>query len=193
MGPLEQLRRQGARRLVVKVDGDSDSELAHALAGVTVSRIDAREARLVLADETDSQTVLAAAMAAGRVEKFDFEERRLSEVFREAVRVKAEIIIPIIATFVGLRIFMRRRRAKGPRLRERPLSDISLVAHREIRERVKTPRLRVATLIVLLVVAAGIIIPVVRKGHESTVRVGAVGAATSAALRTTARAAAVAC
>ncbi len=104
--------------------------------------------------------------------------------------MKAEIIIPIIAVFIGLRIFMRRRRANGPRLRERSLGDISLVARREIHERVKTRAFRVATLIVLLVVAAGIIIPVLRKGHESTVQVGVVGA-TSAALRTTARAAAV--
>ncbi len=85
VGPLEQLRRQGARRLVVKVDGDSDANWARALPGVTVSRVDAGEARLVLADATDSQVVLAAAMAAGPVEKFDFEERRLTEVFREAV------------------------------------------------------------------------------------------------------------
>ena len=85
VGPLDELRRQGARRLVVKVDGDPNANWARALAGVTVSRIDAGEARLVLDDSADSQAVLASAMAAGRVVRFDFEERRLTEVFREAV------------------------------------------------------------------------------------------------------------
>ena len=85
VGPLDELRRQGARRLVVKVEGDPNANWARTLEGVTVSRIDAGEARLVLDDSADSQAVLTRAMAAGRVVRFDFEERRLTEVFREAV------------------------------------------------------------------------------------------------------------
>jgi ABC-2 type transport system permease protein len=105
--------------------------------------------------------------------------------------VKTAIIIPLIVVLVGVRMLIRRRRAQGPRLRDRSLGDIELVARREIRERVKTRAFRIATLIVLLVVAAGIVIPVLRKGHEATVHVGVVGA-TSATLRMTAREAAVA-
>jgi ABC-2 type transport system ATP-binding protein len=86
VGRLDELRRGGARRLVVKVEGDPDATWARALEGVTVSRVDGGAARLVLDEATDSQKVLDAAIAAGRVVKFDFEERRLSEVFREAVR-----------------------------------------------------------------------------------------------------------
>jgi ABC-2 type transport system ATP-binding protein len=85
VGPLDELRRSGAPRLVVKVEGDPDATWARSLPGVTISRVDAGAARLVLGDHADSQRVLAAAMAAGRVVKFDFEERRLTEVFREAV------------------------------------------------------------------------------------------------------------
>jgi ABC-2 type transport system permease protein len=97
--------------------------------------------------------------------------------------MKSAIIIAIVAVVLGLRIYMRHRKQKGPRLSERSLSDIALVARREIRERVKTRAFRIATLIVLLVVAAAIIIPVLRKGHETTVHVGVV-AATTASLRT---------
>ncbi|MGA8296296.1 MAG: ABC transporter permease [Acidimicrobiales bacterium] len=104
--------------------------------------------------------------------------------------MKSAIIIAIVVVVLGLRLFMRRRRASSPRLRERSLSDVALVAKREIRERVKTRAFRVATLIVLLVVAAGIVIPVVRKGHETTVHVGVVGT-TSTTLRTTAQQAAM--
>lgn len=86
VGPLDELRRAGARRLVVKVDGDPDASWARGLVGVSVSSVDAGGARLVLDDATDSQVILTAAMAAGRVERFDFEQRRLTEVFREAVR-----------------------------------------------------------------------------------------------------------
>jgi ABC-2 type transport system ATP-binding protein len=85
VGTLDELRSTGARRLVVKVEGDPNANWARPLSGVTVSRLEAGEARLVLNDQTDSQAVLAAAMAAGRVVKFDFQQRRLSEVFREAV------------------------------------------------------------------------------------------------------------
>ena len=85
-GSLEELERQGARRLVVKVEGDRDGAWARGIGGVTISRTEAGESRLVLDDGVDSQALLATAMAAGPVVRFDFERRRLSEVFREAVR-----------------------------------------------------------------------------------------------------------
>jgi ABC-2 type transport system ATP-binding protein len=85
-GSLEELERQGARRLVVKVEGDRDGAWARGIGGVTISRTEAGESRLVLDDGVDSQALLARAMATGPVVRFDFERRRLSEVFREAVR-----------------------------------------------------------------------------------------------------------
>ena len=85
-GNLEELERQGARRLVVKVEGDRDGAWARGIGGVTISRTEAGESRLVLDDGVDSQELLTRAMAAGPVVRFDFERRRLSEVFREAVR-----------------------------------------------------------------------------------------------------------
>ena len=85
-GNLEELERQGSRRLVVKVEGDRDGAWAAGLAGVAISRTEGGESRLVLDDGVDSQALLATAMAAGPVVRFDFERRRLSEVFREAVK-----------------------------------------------------------------------------------------------------------
>ncbi len=106
--------------------------------------------------------------------------------------MNAAVFIPILAVLVVLRIIMRRRKSSGPRPpSERSLSDVALVARREIRERVKTRAFRIATVIVLLVVAAGIVIPVLHKGHKTTVYVAVVGS-TSAALGTTAREAAAA-
>lgn len=103
--------------------------------------------------------------------------------------MKGVFIIPIVAFVIGVRLWMRRRKSRGTKLREQSVGDVQLVARREIRERVKTRAFRISTIIVLLVVAAGIVIPVIRKGHETTVRVGVVGT-TSATVRAVARAAA---
>jgi ABC-2 type transport system ATP-binding protein len=84
-GTVDELATSGARRLVVRVEGDRDAAFARALPGVTVSEVSAGEARLVLDDTVDSDAVLRAAMDAGRVTEFSFERRRLSEVFREAL------------------------------------------------------------------------------------------------------------
>ncbi len=84
-GSVDDLATSGPRRLVVRVEGDRDGLWARALAGVTVSEVDAGAARLVLDESVDSESVLRAAMAAGRVTEFSFERRRLSEVFREAL------------------------------------------------------------------------------------------------------------
>ncbi len=85
-GNLDELERQGSRRLVVKVDGDRDGAWARGIPGVTISRTVVGESRLVLDDTVDSQKLLSMAMAAGPVLRFDFERRRLTEVFLEAVR-----------------------------------------------------------------------------------------------------------
>jgi ABC-2 type transport system ATP-binding protein len=85
-GTVDDLATSGARRLVVRVEGDRTAGWANGLSGVSVSEISAGAVRLVLDDEVDSDVVLKAAMAAGRVTQFSFERRRLSEVFREAVQ-----------------------------------------------------------------------------------------------------------
>jgi ABC-2 type transport system permease protein len=50
-----------------------------------------------------------------------------------------------------------------------------LVAQREIRERGRSTALRVGTVISLLIVAAAVAVPALRKGHRPTYRVGIVG------------------
>ena len=84
-GTVDDLASSGARRLVVRIEGDRAADWARGLKGVEVSEVSAGVTRLVLNDEVDSDIVLRAAMAAGRVTQFSFERRRLSEVFREAV------------------------------------------------------------------------------------------------------------
>lgn len=84
-GTVDELETSGARRLVVRLEGNRSTEWTRGLQGVTVSEARAGESRLVLDDGVDSDVVLRAAMAAGRVSTFSFERRRLSEVFREAL------------------------------------------------------------------------------------------------------------
>ena len=84
-GDVDDLAAGGARRLVVRVEGDRSTSWASALQGVRVSETDGGAVRLVLDEGVDSDDVLRAAMAAGRVTTFSFERRRLSEVFREAL------------------------------------------------------------------------------------------------------------
>lgn len=83
-GTVDELATSGARRLVVRVEGDRDALWARTIAGVTISELSGGEVRLVLDHEVDSDAVLHAAMSAGRVTEFAFQRRRLSEVFREA-------------------------------------------------------------------------------------------------------------
>ncbi len=84
-GRVDELATSGARRLVVRIEGDRTADWACHLPGVTVSEVSGGAVRLVLENSVDSDEVLHAAMRAGRVTQFSFERRRLSEVFREAL------------------------------------------------------------------------------------------------------------
>jgi ABC-2 type transport system ATP-binding protein len=84
-GTVDELATSGARRVVVRIEGDRTLGWASGLPGVTVSEVSGGAVRLVLDDSVDSDDVLRAAMARGRVTGFSFERRRLSEVFREAL------------------------------------------------------------------------------------------------------------
>jgi len=84
-GRVDDLATAGARRLVVRVEGDREAAWARDLAGVIISEVTAGEARLVINESIDSDAVLQAARVAGRVTEFVFQRRRLSEVFREAL------------------------------------------------------------------------------------------------------------
>jgi ABC-2 type transport system ATP-binding protein len=84
-GTVDDLASSGARRLVVRIEGERTADWARGLKGVSVSEVAAGEVRLVLDDAVDSDVVLRAAMATGHLTEFTFARRRLSEVFREAV------------------------------------------------------------------------------------------------------------
>ena len=101
--------------------------------------------------------------------------------------MKGIYILIAVVVFASLRLYLRRRK-KGATTRIarwQPSSDVALVAGREIRERIKTRAFRIATLVVLVAIAAAVIIPVVERGHTTTVRIGVVGGITSS-LRTNA-------
>lgn len=92
------------------------------------------------------------------------------------------VVIAIVALF---RLRRRRHsRAASPRrtLYDMPFvhGSVSIVAAREVRERLRGRMFRVGTLIILLVVAAAIVIPNLHHKHTSTLRVGVVGVLTPA-------------
>jgi ABC-2 type transport system ATP-binding protein len=84
-GSVDELATSGARRLVVRIEGDRDADWARGLPGVAVSEVSAGAVRLALESSVDSDDILRAAMRVGRVTEFSFARRRLSEVFREAL------------------------------------------------------------------------------------------------------------
>jgi ABC-2 type transport system ATP-binding protein len=84
-GTVDELATSGARRLVVRIQGDRTAAWASHLPGVTVSEVNGGAVRLALDSSVDSDDVLRAAMGTGQVTQFSFERRRLSEVFREAL------------------------------------------------------------------------------------------------------------
>ncbi|MDE3031333.1 MAG: ATP-binding cassette domain-containing protein [Acidobacteriota bacterium] len=85
-GRVDDLATGGARRLVVRVEGDRDGSWSTGLEGVTVSQVAGGEVRLILDEGVDTDDVLEAARRTGRVTEFVMQRRRLSEVFREALR-----------------------------------------------------------------------------------------------------------
>ena len=85
-GRVDDLATGGARRLVVRVEGDRDGSWSTGLEGVTVSQVAGGEVRLILEEGVDTDDVLEAARRSGRVTEFVMQRRRLSEVFREALR-----------------------------------------------------------------------------------------------------------
>ena len=84
-GTVDELATSGARRLLVRVEGDRTADWALQIPGVAVSEFSAGAVRLMLDASVDSDDVLRAAMQVGRVTEFSFGRRRLSEVFREAL------------------------------------------------------------------------------------------------------------
>jgi ABC-2 type transport system ATP-binding protein len=85
-GRVDDLANSGARRLVVRVEGDRTGEWAHGVRNVTVSEVTGGEVRLILGEDVDTDDFLEAARRAGRVTEFVMQRRRMSEVFREALQ-----------------------------------------------------------------------------------------------------------
>ncbi len=87
------------------------------------------------------------------------------------------LILAAIVCLAALRVWRRRRRAATPEttlaavsvpLSDRLHSDVALVAAREIRERTRGRVFRVGTIIILLAVAAGIVIPSLHHNSSSS-------------------------
>jgi ABC-2 type transport system ATP-binding protein len=85
-GSVDELETSGARRLVVRVEGDRDGAWARTVTGANVSEVASGAVRLVLEQGTDPQAILQTALLAGPVTEFVMQRRRLSEVFRESLR-----------------------------------------------------------------------------------------------------------
>lgn len=102
------------------------------------------------------------------------------------------LVIAAAAGFVAFRL--KRRRGTAGRLRIPSLLPgvIGLVAEREIRQRIRGRLFRVATILLLVGVAAAIVIPASTKGHAHPVRVGVVATAASDTRQQLIRAAAAA-
>ncbi|MGY1633856.1 ABC transporter ATP-binding protein [Geodermatophilus sp. SYSU D01186] len=84
-GPVAELRRREAGRLLRVVVPDAAPGWAADLPGVRVVSEQAGDTVLELKGDTDDQVVLAAALATGRVTHFAWQQPTLVELFREAV------------------------------------------------------------------------------------------------------------
>jgi ABC-2 type transport system ATP-binding protein len=84
-GPVAELRRRDAGRVLRVVVPDASPGWAAALPGVRVVSELAGDTLLELGPGTDDQAVLAAALRTGRVAHFAWREPSLVELFREAV------------------------------------------------------------------------------------------------------------
>src|SRR3954469_23702326 len=85
VGPVAELRRREADRLLRVVVPDAVHGWAEGLSGVRVVSQQAGDTLLELDAGTDDQEVLAAALKTGRVTHFAWREPSLVELFREAV------------------------------------------------------------------------------------------------------------
>ena len=91
------------------------------------------------------------------------------------------VVLAAALVTAGIRLGLRRRRSaagtgtRSGRPRWGPEGDIALVAAREVRERTRGRVFRIGTAIILIAIAAAIVIPVLRRGHHSSAKVGVVG------------------
>jgi ABC-2 type transport system ATP-binding protein len=90
-GPVAELRRREAGRMLRVVVPDAPPGWAAGLAGVRTRSEDAGDTLLELDAGTDDQAVLAAALRTGRVTHFAWREPTLVELFREVVAAPAEV------------------------------------------------------------------------------------------------------
>jgi hypothetical protein len=100
------------------------------------------------------------------------------------------VILAVALIFVAVRLRQRgriggiaslvaRRRASGTAAERPPvLGAVGLVAAREIRQRLRGRIFRVATVLLLLGVAAAVVIPAATKGNSQPIQVGVVGRST---------------
>ncbi len=92
------------------------------------------------------------------------------------------VVLAVAAVLIAVRVWRRRRRSPGVRVRPRSRlrwdlgGVVGLVAEREIRERFRSRVFKVGTAVILIVVAAGVVVPALRHGHRAHERVGVVGA-----------------
>jgi ABC-2 type transport system ATP-binding protein len=89
-GPVDELRRQEAGRLLRVVVPDAPAHWAASVPGVRVVSERAGDTLLELSGDTDDQSVLAVALRTGRVTHFAWCRPTLVELFREAVAATPE-------------------------------------------------------------------------------------------------------
>jgi ABC-2 type transport system permease protein len=94
-------------------------------------------------------------------------------------RILPFVVLAVVAALkLSGRLPRRRARTTSPARRgllSPVMGDTGLVAEREIRERIRGKAFRVGTLLILAVVAAAIVLPVLRKGKPAVQPVGVVG------------------
>ena len=90
-GPVTELRRREAGRVLRVVVPDAAAGWATALPGVQVVAEDGGDTLLELDPNIDDQAVLAAALRTGRVTHFAWREPTLVELFREVVAAPQEM------------------------------------------------------------------------------------------------------
>ncbi|MDP9092670.1 MAG: ABC transporter permease [Actinomycetota bacterium] len=95
--------------------------------------------------------------------------------------MKALPYLLLIGVLVAVAVRIRHRRGMGSGTNpfaghSIPIRGaVALVAAREVRERTRGRLFRVGTIVILLAIAAGIVIPTLQHGHDSSERVGVLG------------------